>query len=62
MEVVDKFGGSVKNNPSKLPPNTLRLDGWHEGGLVQQRDDGEGCSTMRERYEVVEGNGACVDH
>ena len=26
-----------------------KLDGWYEGGLGQQRDDGRGCATMRER-------------
>ena len=29
----------------------VRLDGWCEGGLRQQRNDGEGCATMRERVE-----------
>ena len=27
----------------------VRLDGWCEGGLGQQRYDGGGCVTMRER-------------
>ena len=27
------------------------LDGWCEGGLRQQRNDGGGCATMRERVE-----------
>ena len=27
----------------------VRLDGWCEGGLRQQRNDGGGCATMRER-------------
>ena len=27
----------------------VRLDGWFEGGLSQQRNDGGGCATMRER-------------
>ena len=31
-----------------------RLDGWCEGGLGQQRNDGGGCTTMRERSERVE--------
>ena len=26
-----------------------RLDGWCEGGLGQQRNDGGGCASMRER-------------
>ena len=25
----------------------VRLDGWCEGGLWQQRNDGGGCATMR---------------
>ena len=29
----------------------VRLDGWCEGGLRQQRNDGGGCATMRERSE-----------
>ena len=33
------------------------LDGWSEGGLGQQRDDGRGCATT-ERYDVVESPGA----
>ena len=36
----------------------VRLDGWCEGGLVQQRNDCEGCATMRERSERVESPGA----
>ena len=32
----------------------VRLDGWCEGGLRQQRNDGRGCATMRERSERVE--------
>ena len=29
----------------------VRLDGWCEGGLRQQRNDGGGCATMRERVK-----------
>ena len=29
----------------------VRLDGWCEGGLRQQKNDGGGCSTMSERSE-----------
>ena len=32
----------------------VRLDGWCEGGLGQQRNDGGGCATMYERQERVE--------
>ena len=35
----------------------VRLDGWCEGGLGQQRNDGGGCSSMRERSERVESSG-----
>ena len=31
-----------------------------EGGLGQQRNDGGGCTTMRERQKRVERPGACV--
>ena len=36
------------------------LDGWCEGGLGQQRDEREGCTTMCRRLEGVENYGACV--
>ena len=36
-----------KENPE------VRLDGWCEGGLRQQRNDGICCATMRERSERV---------
>ena len=32
----------------------VRLDGWCEGGLRQQTNNGGGCSSMRERPERVE--------
>ena len=38
----------------------VRLEGCCEGGLGQQRNDGGGCATMRERYERVESPGASV--
>ena len=38
----------------------VRLDGWCEGGLRQQRNNGEGCATMRERSERVESPGTYV--
>ena len=37
----------------------VRLDGWCEGGLRQQRNGG-GCATMRERSERVESPGTHV--
>ena len=38
----------------------VRLDGWCEGGLRQQRNDGGGCATMRERPDSVESPGTYV--
>ena len=35
----------------------VRLDGSCEGGVRQQRNDGGGCATMRERPERVESPG-----
>ena len=31
----------------------FRLDGWCEGSLRQQMDDGGGCASMHERSERV---------
>ena len=38
----------------------VRLDGWCEGGLRQQRNDGGGLATMCERPERVESHGTYV--
>ena len=38
----------------------VRLDEWCEGGLRQQRNNGGGCATMRERPERVESTGIYV--
>ena len=38
----------------------VRLDGWCAGGLRQQRNNGGGCTSMRERSERVEGLGTYV--
>ena len=38
----------------------VTLNGWREGGLRQQRNDGGGCATMRERSERVESPGTYV--
>ena len=32
----------------------VRLDGWYEGGLGQQRNDGGGCASMHKRSERME--------
>ena len=38
----------------------VRLDGWCEGGLRQQRNDGVGWATMPEKSERVETPGTYV--
>ena len=38
----------------------VRLVGWCEGGLRQQRNYGGGCVTIRERPETVESSGVYV--
>ena len=38
----------------------VRLGGWCEGGLRQQRKDGGDCATMGERSERVESPGTYV--
>ena len=35
----------------------VRLDGWCEGGLRQQRNDGGDCPSMREKSERAESPG-----
>ena len=36
------------------------MDGWCEGGLGQQRNDGVGCASMLERSDRVESIGTYV--
>ena len=38
----------------------MRLDGWCEGGLGQQRNACGGCASMGERSERVESPGTYV--
>ena len=38
----------------------VRLDGWCEVGLRQQRNDGGGCAAMRERPKRVKSPGTYV--
>ena len=38
----------------------VMLDGWCEGGLRQQRNDGGGCVTIGKRLERVESLGTYV--
>ena len=40
----------------------VMLDGWCEGDLGQQTDDGAGCLTTTERQEGVDSLGAYVDY
>ena len=44
----------------ELMETEVGLDGWCEGCLGQQRNDGLGCSSMRERLERVESPGTYV--
>ena len=48
------------NCKKDAPCIQARLDAWCEGGLRQQRNDGEGCATMRERSERVESPGTYI--
>ena len=38
----------------------VRLDGWYEGGLRKQRNNGRGSATMGKRSERVESPGTYV--
>ena len=38
----------------------VRLNRWCDGGLGQQRNDGGGCASMRERSETVESPGTYI--
>ena len=38
----------------------VRLDGWYKGGRGIQRNDGGGCTSIRERSEGVENPGTYV--
>ena len=52
--MAEVSGGRVRRRPR------LGLDGWCEDCLRQQRNDGGGCATMRERSERVESPGTYV--
>ena len=45
-------GGRVRSRESEV-----RLDGWCDGGLGQQRNDGGGCASLRKRSERVKSPG-----
>ena len=49
VERMDEYGGSKYR--MGMRETEVRLDGWCEGGLGQQRNDGGGCATMRGRSE-----------
>ena len=51
------FDGRSKCRAS-MRETEVRLDGWCEGGLGQQRNDSGGCALMSERLERVESPGA----
>ena len=38
----------------------VRLNGWCEGGLLQERDDSGGCASVHKRSERVESPGTYV--
>ena len=54
--MAEVSGGRVRGRPR----SSIRLDGWCESGLRQQRNDGGGCETMHERSERVESPGTYV--
>ena len=66
MLLQDAVGINCKKGATTVKRGTgtreteVRLDRWCEGGLRQQRNDGGGCSTMRERSEIVESPGTYV--
>ena len=61
---MDEYGQKGVDGRSQWRTGTreteVRLDGRCEGGLRQQRNDGGGCVTMRERSERVESPGTYV--
>ena len=46
--MAEVSGGRVRGRPE------VRLDGWCDGGLGKQCNDGGSCSSMRKRSEGVE--------
>ena len=53
--MAEVSGGWVRGRP-----RLGWMDGWCEGGLRQQRNDGRSCATMRERKKRVQSPGANV--
>ena len=60
QRVLRWFGHGERMDDYRTRETEVRLDGWCEGGVRQQRNDGGGCVTMRERPESVESPGAYV--
>ena len=63
IEMVQACGknGCVKDQSQWGTRETeVNMDGWCEGGLSKQRNDGGGCATMSERSERAESPGAYV--
>ena len=58
-KLFNKFD-KLFNKFNKSRETEVRLDGWCEGGVRQQRNDGGGCATMRERPKSVESPGTYV--
>ena len=58
------YGQKIVDGRNKWRAGTreteVRLDGWCDSGLGQQRNNGGGCVTMRERSERVESPGTYV--
>ena len=48
-------GGQIRGRP-----RLGWMDGWCDGGLRQQKNDGGGCGTMRKISERVESPGTYV--
>ena len=51
-EVIKWMAGTIETE--------VRQDGWYEGGLGQQRNDGGSCASMRERSARVKSPGTYV--
>ena len=57
---MDEYRMARRVLMAEVSGGRVGLDGWCEGGLRQQRNDGRGCATLRERSERVESPGTYV--